>query len=152
MSKYGERAARLNSEGYNCAQSVFCAFAEQQGMDMATAAAISGNLGTGCREGCTCGAVCGGLMALGFYCGHRVAGDMDAKKRSAEVSAEYLKRFRGSEGSTQCREILGGNPSVPEDRRRLSSEHKFSTVCRRVTIRAAEILEEYVKELENHGY
>lgn len=148
MSKYGEKAAELNKSGYNCAQSVFVAYAEDQGMDRELAAQISGNLGTGCREGCSCGALNGALMALGFYCGHAKAEDGAAKSRAFNVSIDFVKKFKTVHGTTQCRELLGGNPSIPEERKRLAAEGKLSTICPKLTVSAAELLEEYIKEIQ----
>ena len=58
MEKYSKRARELFKEGYNCAQSVFCAFADDLGMDFETALKLSSSFGGGMgrlRE--VCGAV-----------------------------------------------------------------------------------------------
>ena len=68
---------------YNCAQAVFIPFAEKKGISAAQATAITANFGSGMRAGLTCGAITGGLMALGLY----GAGD-------AEASAEFMRRMK----------------------------------------------------------
>ncbi len=70
MSQYLERAIDLRattSRHYNCAQSVFIPFAEAKGLDTELAYQLSSNFGTGLKIQATCGAVVGGLMALGLY-------------------------------------------------------------------------------------
>lgn len=52
---------------YNCAQGVFIPFAERKGLTAEQAGAITENFGGGMRMGMTCGAITGGLMALGLY-------------------------------------------------------------------------------------
>ena len=47
MKKYRETAMELFSSGYNCAQSVVLTFAEELGLDRATADAMSAPFGGG---------------------------------------------------------------------------------------------------------
>lgn len=44
-NKYSKKAGELFRQGYNCAQSVFCAFAEDIGMDFDTALKLSSSFG-----------------------------------------------------------------------------------------------------------
>ena len=62
-----ERAEELFRSGMNCSQSVFCAFADEFGMDAETAAKVACGLGGGVgrmRE--VCGAVTGASLVLGM--------------------------------------------------------------------------------------
>ena len=47
MGSYGQRARELFTGGYNCAQSVFCAFAEHFGIDFETSVRLTAGLGGG---------------------------------------------------------------------------------------------------------
>lgn len=70
MSEFLERAKELraNTERhYNCAQAVLIPFAEAAGMDHETAYRLAANFASGMKRGSTCGAITGGLMALGLY-------------------------------------------------------------------------------------
>ncbi|MCD7919444.1 MAG: C-GCAxxG-C-C family protein [Clostridiales bacterium] len=70
MSELLDRSKALRGDPnvhYNCAQSVLIPFAEHKGMDTATATALSANFGAGMKMASVCGAVTGGLMALGLY-------------------------------------------------------------------------------------
>ena len=84
---------------YNCAQAVFIPFAEKKGISAAQATAITANFGSGMRAGLTCGAITGGLMALGLY----DAGD-------AEASTEFMRRMKSLHGGrSDCRDLLGSS-------------------------------------------
>ncbi|MBQ8793490.1 MAG: C_GCAxxG_C_C family protein, partial [Clostridia bacterium] len=65
--KNSEKAVKLFTDGYNCAQAVFGAFAEDLGFDEKTALKISAPFGGGFgRQREVCGAVSGMLMAFGY--------------------------------------------------------------------------------------
>lgn len=65
MLELEQRALKLYNSGCNCAQAVFCALAERQGMDIDQAQMISSGFGTGMAKlGETCGAITGLYMGL----------------------------------------------------------------------------------------
>ena len=109
-----EKAGQLFDNGFNCAQSVLQATCPEVGKDLNTvAAAFGGGIG---NSKCLCGAVSGGVMALGLQ---------GKGKRSAEVVTEFKKRNR-----TTCCKALSA-PFVW-----MSTEH--SDNCRRLTVETAE--------------
>jgi hypothetical protein len=70
MSKYLERARELRARTdvhFNCAQSVVVPFAPDAGCTEEQAMLFAANFGGGMRMAATCGAITGGLMALGLY-------------------------------------------------------------------------------------
>ena len=92
---------------YNCAQAVLIPFAEKKGISAAQATAITANFGSGMRAGLTCGAITGGLMALGLY----DAGD-------AEASAEFMRRMKGLHGGlSDCRDLLREEVHSPAEKK-----------------------------------
>ena len=92
---------------YNCAQAVFIPFAEKKGIGAAQATAITANFGSGMRAGLTCGAITGGLMALGLY----GAGD-------AEASAEFKRRMKDLHGGlSNCRDLLREEVHSPAEKK-----------------------------------
>ena len=102
MGTYGEKAVALFATGMNCAQSVYCAFAEDFGMDAETAAKVSSGLGGGVgrlRE--VCGAVTGATLVLGMKYGP------DKSAVYAKVQ-EFAAIFKQEMGSIVCRELLEG--------------------------------------------
>ena len=112
----GERAGRLFDGGMNCAQAVLQA---TTGSDdpkmMEIARAFGGGIG-GSR--CLCGAVSGGVMALGL--GGR-------RKRAGELVAAFKARNR----TTCCKGLSAGYAWM-------SREHKQN--CRRMTTETAEVV------------
>ena len=101
MSKV-EKAEALFLSGLNCSQSVFCAFAEDFGMDLETAKKVACGLGGGVgrmRE--VCGAVTGATLALGMKHGP----DKDAVY---PVVQDFMAKFKAECGSVVCRELLAG--------------------------------------------
>ena len=67
-----ERARELRADTarhYNCCQSVVLPFAEELGLDEEAVLKLAEHFGSGMRRGSVCGAVTGGLMALGLTTG-----------------------------------------------------------------------------------
>ena len=70
MSSFAEKSQILRDcaeRHYNCAQAVVIPFAENAGINAETAMKFAAGFGGGMRRGSVCGAVTGGLMALGLY-------------------------------------------------------------------------------------
>ena len=92
MSELLRRSQELREDPdvhYNCAQAVFLPFAERKGLTAEQALAITQNFGGGMRAGLTCGAITGGLMALGLY----GAGDpRDAAELIRRISDRHAGR------------------------------------------------------------
>ena len=108
-SGHAEEAKALFMEGYNCAQAVFCAFGDVTGLDRDRSARLASSFGGGLgrlRE--VCGAVSGAAMVLGAAKGYADPKDAKAKKEHYERVREFAGRFRDSEGSILCRELLAG--------------------------------------------
>ena len=58
-------------------------------------------------SGCTCGAVAGGVMALGLFFGRSEAKDKKVKK-AMKLSAELNEKFKKNHKSTCCRVLTKG--------------------------------------------
>ena len=61
-----EKAVSLHDKGYNCAQAVVCAFADDLGLDEQTAYKMSEAFGLGVGQMEICGAVSGACMVAGM--------------------------------------------------------------------------------------
>lgn len=99
MSKYTDRALELRAietPHYNCAQSVLLPFAPEAGVPEATAYALASNFGGGMKMASVCGAVTGGLMALGLF-------GVDDRP----TIGEYYRRIKAShQGYLDCAALL----------------------------------------------
>ena len=60
-----EKSAALRERGCNCCQSVLCALGEYTGLDEQAAIRLAFGFGGGMLTGNICGAVTGGMMAIG---------------------------------------------------------------------------------------
>jgi C_GCAxxG_C_C family probable redox protein len=129
--------------GYNCAQSVFHAFCEDLGMDQDTALKISCGFGGGMgRNGEVCGAVTGGIMALGARHGRGENEERTATEMTYAKTRELMDQFALRHGTCLCRELLNGSDLRTEDGRKYFAENDLlNKVCKPCVQSAVEILE-----------
>lgn len=147
-----ERARELFLEGYNCSQSVFCAFCHRFGIDEETAKKISAGLGGGVgrmRE--VCGAVSASAMVLGSLCAATDGNDSDRKKKNYDLVREFSERFTAIHSSVVCRELIKlpakmEETAKPDDR---TAEYYKKRPCLKIVEDAAEILEELIEKYES---
>lgn len=108
MSEYVTKAQALRDDSavhYNCAQAVLMAFSEKAGLSDEVAAKLSANFGAGMKNGGVCGAITGGLMALGLF------GITDA--------ADYYKRVKAAIGDEfHCAGLLAANAKNGGDKKK----------------------------------
>uniref|UniRef100_UPI0040559CCE C-GCAxxG-C-C family protein n=1 Tax=Alistipes sp. TaxID=1872444 RepID=UPI0040559CCE len=103
-----KRARELFSSGYNCAQSVFMAYADLFEMEPRMAATLSAPLGGGMgrlRE--VCGAVSGMSLLAGQLIPAYDPSDRKAKAENYALVQHFAERFREENGAIVCRELLG---------------------------------------------
>ena len=125
-----DKAESLFRTGYNCSQSVYAAFAE----------AGFGKL----RE--VCGAVTGMVMVIGDLYGYDDPKDAAGKKKLYALVQKLCGAFEESEGSLICRELLGLEKGEDLEEPAVRTEEYYqSRPCVKACRRAAEILEEYMK-------
>ena len=137
--KRAERAKALFLEGYNCAQAVVLAFAEDAGLDESVAKAFSRPLGGGMgRLRQTCGAVSGAAMALGLLFPGTGKPEMYA------LVQEMARRFRERYPSLNCGQLLSGAglavDRAPDPERR-TQEYYRKRPCPELVYDAAAIVE-----------
>lgn len=105
----GERAKALFKEGYNCAQAVALAFAQETGLDERVLMKAVGGFGGGIgrlRE--VCGSVSGAVMVFGLLAGSDDVKNNEAKKELYRLVQEQASAFKETNGSYICRELLQG--------------------------------------------
>lgn len=103
-----ELAIHYHDKGYNCAQSVICAFAEELGMDEVTLFKASEGFGAGMGGmQCTCGALSGIIMALGFQNSTANLDGEKSKAKTYQIAKDAVTMFEEKAGSTVCKEIKG---------------------------------------------
>ena len=142
-----EFAAEKFASGYNCAQSVLHAFAEELGMDKDTATRVAASFGGGMgRSGGPCGAVSGGLMALSMATAALDPADKEAKERNYALTLRFLEAFAARFGSTTCPGLLGHPIGTPEGLQAVREQGLFASRCPGYVRGAAEIVAEMLKD------
>jgi C_GCAxxG_C_C family probable redox protein len=107
MKAKNEVAMERFLAGYNCAQSVLCAYGPDLGLAGETALKVACGLGAGmARRGEVCGAVTGGILAIGLKHGRGGQDDRSATERTYQKTLELMTRFEQRHGSCLCRELL----------------------------------------------
>ena len=142
---YGEKAAKLFLDGYNCAQAIAVAFCDVTGQKENEAARMASSFGGGMgrlRE--VCGAVSGMLLVAGLLYGYDETGDDREKKEHYSRVQELAGAFRERMGSIICRELLENPPTDPTPSPRTEEYYK-TRPCVRMVFTAGEILENYIK-------
>ena len=121
-----ERAEADHDSGLNCAQSVLKQFCQSKGLPVDQALRLSSGLGSGMKVGNVCGALTGGIMALGLHLGSADPG------RKAEMEApvqELIKRFVAKMEHMECSKIIGYNIADPEQRDIARAKGIFARQC-----------------------
>jgi C_GCAxxG_C_C family probable redox protein len=144
MTNPPELAVARFRQDFNCAQSVFVAFAPQLGMDESQVLKLASPFGGGvARRGQTCGAVTGALMVLGLAQG----ADTPAGKEDAyRLGQEFLQRFESRHGTILCRELIDCDISTPEGRQQAREKGAFTALCPLFVQNAAEIAQAMLAE------
>ncbi len=101
-----EKALAYFHEGFNCAQSVFAALADQVGLSEQAALLLSSAFGAGLgRMRGTCGAFSGLCMVAGF-CKGNLTGHPDDKEIIFSLTRQLADDFKAEFGTLTCRELL----------------------------------------------
>ena len=145
-----EKARQLFKEGYNCAQAVALAFADEMEIDRDTLAKMASSFGGGLgrlRE--VCGCVSGMALAAGCLYGYEGPETGEKKMNHYALIQELAGKFKEENGSIICRELLSGITAdaspKPEER---TKEYYKKRPCPELAAMAAAILEEKMKELD----
>jgi C_GCAxxG_C_C family probable redox protein len=110
MPPVSDEAARLFSSGLNCAQSVLKSVTEARGMSCPScipgvALAMGGGVA---HSGQICGAILGGVMAVGLAVDRTSSGSPVEKKQEAYRHAVHLvSGFEAEFGAQDCSALLG---------------------------------------------
>ena len=132
MSKYRERAEELRAiitPHYNCAQSVVVPYAESCGIPLETTMRFAAGFGGGMKRASVCGAVTGGIMALGLY-------GLD----DPQTLGEYHRRLKERhDGYLECADLLRINAAAGKEKK----PH-----CDAMVFECVDLVEEILRE---HG-
>ncbi len=130
-------------EGYNCAQSVLFSFCDKTNLSPDLALKLACGFGAGMgRKGEVCGAVTGGILALGALFGRGEKEDRQATEMVYAKTRELLTRFSSLHGSCICRELLSGcDLTASQGQHHFKDSECFDNICRPCVRDAVEIVE-----------
>jgi len=112
-SALGKKAMANFKKGYNCAQSVLLTMFEHwNGKDdliPKVATGFGGGIG---RCGSLCGALTGGVMAIGIRHGTNEP-SVEKRLKTYGIAHDFYAWFEKQHGGVMCRELIGYDLSVP---------------------------------------
>ncbi|NLG87314.1 MAG: hypothetical protein GX489_08880 [Firmicutes bacterium] len=106
MSEIGQRAQAIFLAGANCAEAVWQAYAEEQGLDLEELKLgnrLAGGFGGGAGVEDLCGAVAGGITALGYLYGRGPEEPRNPKLKSS--CQKFCQQAEKELGSLHCRDL-----------------------------------------------
>ena len=133
-------AKKFFSGHYNCAQATFLPFALRYGMSKDIAAKLALPFGGGMsQEGQVCGAVSGGVLAIGLFIG---TSEDDPRQKTAcyEMAKELIYRFKALHGEINCPGLLGYNLGNQSGKVRNRDPYLFQTPCSKFVVDTVEIV------------
>jgi len=137
-----EKTAKCFLEGYNCSQSVLLTMFEYWNDKNKLIPKIATAFGAGIgRCGSICGALTGGVMALGIRYG---INEPSLKKRLKvyKLAQKFYKQFEKQYGSVVCRELIGYDLSKPKELEKARKTKVFEKKCVNFVKKAVEALVE----------
>ncbi|MDO9390919.1 MAG: C-GCAxxG-C-C family protein [bacterium] len=116
-----DQAKHYFNNGYNCAESVLLSVCGQMGYDPKEYGICIPRMATGfgggiARNGGLCGALSGGLMALGLALGRDVA--QESRDPCYPAADQFYNEFVERFGHSTCRELTGLDMKNEPDRKR----------------------------------
>jgi C_GCAxxG_C_C family probable redox protein len=137
----GEKAVRhFRDDGYNCSQSVLLTMFEHWNCKNELVPKVATAFGSGIgRCGSVCGALTGGVMAIGTKYG---TNEPSTEKRSNayDRAREFYRQFERQNGSVLCRELIGLDLSDAKQLKKAHEENVFEKKCTLFVKSAVEIL------------
>lgn len=94
--------------------------------------------------GDVCGAVVGGVMAIGLV--RKQSTTIEEWQESAEVARTLYNRFAEEMGSVKCRDLIGLDLTLDEDKEKLMNSDVAMTVCFPAVAHAFRITMELLEE------
>lgn len=142
LSNLGTTAEELFRQGFNCAEALSSAVAENCHIESRAIPHIATPFGAGMGgKGGACGCLTGGMMGIGLMYGRSDPNDLQRKKMAYEKTKRFHDQFIKRFGSTNCLDICGTDISTEENLKKFHDEGKRDE-CAKVVRETAAILAE----------
>jgi C_GCAxxG_C_C family probable redox protein len=140
-----ELAKFYAGEGFLCSESVLMAVTNHLKIESKLIPKIATGFGAGIgSQGMVCGAVSGGIMALGIKFGRN---QVEEQARKAYWFAlELLNRFKEEHGYLTCRELTGCDFNTKEGMKKYEAENIWETKCKQYIATATALAYDLIKE------
>jgi len=139
-SVYVEEAVSQFEGGYNCAQSVLLVMQKfwnvKKTVEPKVASAFGGGIG---RRGSLCGALAGGVIAIGVKYGTNKP-ILEEREKAYSLALKFYNRFEQDCGSVLCRDLIGYDLTDPKDLQEARNSNVFTEKCVHFIEKAVEIL------------
>ena len=139
--KHTELAKHYFEQKFHCSQAVLVAFAEELGLSEEQALKLGACFGGGMCKGEVCGACTGALMALGLKYGQADITDLESRKKTNDITVEFLDLFKKENGSYICKELLGCDLATAEGKQYALDNKLFVEFCPKMVESATIIAE-----------
>ena len=131
MNEREERIQHIYDSGFNCAESVLKACQELYqlpGADVVpkVASGFGGGIG---RKGSLCGALTGGVLALGLAIGRMDPKDTAARDRIYARARELYERFEREFGTVLCFNLTECDLATPEGQQKFKDLGLHKSLC-----------------------
>jgi len=137
-----DKATAAFDQGWYCAESVLKAIAAETGITSKLIPKIATGLCSGMSRTCgMCGALSGGILALGIVYG-RETNDDSVEKNYAAVRA-LIEKFENRFGSANCRKLIDCDLGTEAGQRKFS-KNNLHRGCREYTGKTAEFVSEII--------
>lgn len=132
--------------GYNCAQAVLYSYCDDLHFDKHTALRLACGFGAGMgRAQDVCGAISGGIIAIGLKHGRGEGQDKAATEETYQKVRELMSRFEAKHGTCNCRALLCGcDLNTPECLQHFKENDLLNKTCKGCVLTVVEALEEII--------
>jgi C_GCAxxG_C_C family probable redox protein len=130
--------------GYNCAQAVLYSFCDDLRFDKDTALRLACGFGAGmARRQEVCGAISGGIIAIGLKHGRGEGQDPAVTEETYRKVRDLMSRFESKHGTCICHKLLNGcDLSTPEGQRYFKENDLLNKTCKGYVRTVVETLED----------
>ena len=146
MSTRSDVAVEKFLAGYNCAQAVLFSFCDDLGFDKNTALKLACGFGAGMgRKQEVCGAISGGIVAIGLKYGRGEGQDKTLTGETYQKVHKLMSAFESKHGTCICRTLLNGcDLTTPEGMEYFKANDLLNKTCKGCVETVVETLEEII--------
>jgi C_GCAxxG_C_C family probable redox protein len=132
MKPRNEVAVEKFLSGYNCAQAVLYSFCDDLHLDKDLALKLACGFGAGmARRQEICGAITGGIIAIGLKHGRGEGQDRTPTEETYRKVRELMWQFESKLGTCSCRTLLMGcNLNTPQGQQSFKENDYVNKICK----------------------